>query len=108
MAPQKKSQPGWNSRNVDSDKALRDEIDAAELAAVRPNLRLRMATLQDAPMATASISFDGSLEDWIDRCLSEAEGARPVTSSTLIIANRMLPAPSQVSNEYWAVIHFLS
>lgn len=101
MAPQKRALPGWNARTVDSDKILKDELDAAERTAVRPNLRVRMATLQDVPMETASISFHGSLKEWIDCCLSplnrQPEGEPAATSSALIRRPSLAVAPAQAS-----------
>lgn len=86
MARTKKTQPGWNAKFADTDAQLNSEIENARNNAVRPNLRTRMATLQDLPMATTAISFDGSLDDWLDRCLSPVPSSAPLTDPSISTA----------------------
>lgn len=77
MARTKKSQQGWNAKSADTDTLLKLDIEAARTDLSRPNLRPRMAALQDLPMATNAISYEGSLLDWLNRCLT------PTSSSSL-------------------------
>lgn len=81
MARTKKTQQGWNAKSADTNTQLKLEIESAFRDPARPNLRRRMAALQDLPMATTAISFNGSLNDWLNCCLSPAKPSPPVNSS---------------------------